>query len=131
MDKNSTQRSTLYQILLTSALTVTSLYAFSQEVIKGKISNNGLPLSSVTVKNISNNTSTKSLEDGSFNIPASSGINKLVVSYIGFTTQTKEITISQGIEGLVNFELSSVSLDEVVVIGSRAQGRSNLQTSPL
>lgn len=128
MDKNSTQRSTLYQILLTSALTVTSLYSFSQEVIRGKVSNNGIPLSSVTIRNTSNNTSTKSLEDGSFNIPASSGVNTLVVSHIGFTTQTKEITISQGTEGLINFELSSVSLDEVVVIGSRAQGRSNLQT---
>lgn len=58
------------------------------------------------------------------NVPA--GTYTLKVSYIGYTAQTKEVTVVVGRNAQVDFVLlpQNESLDEVVIIGDRLRGQS-------
>jgi TonB-dependent receptor len=58
------------------------------------------------------------------NVPA--GTYTLKVSYIGYTAQSKEVTVVANQNGQVNFVLlpQNESLDEVVIIGDRLRGQS-------
>ena len=91
-------------------------------VIKGT-DGAGLPGVTVLIKGTSNGSTTDL--DGKYTVSAPSDA-KLVISYIGFGTQ--EIPINgQSIIDVV-MEEEATQLSEIVVVGSRSQGRTKLET---
>src|SRR5690606_2370875 len=63
---------------------------------------------------------------GAYTIDITANTKSITVSYVGYKSVTKNIT--EAINNVLNFDLDATSLDEVVVVGSRAVPRSNLET---
>lgn len=102
----------------------------AQENVTGKVldeQNQPLPGASVYWLNTTIGTSTDG--DGTFSIPYSPEYKKLVVSYIGFTTDTLDIDAPQNITHILKSS-SGETLDNVVVDRTRKSlQRSSLQTA--
>lgn len=97
-------------------------------VISGKITDmdGNFSLPGATVKLNVGNKYTVSDQIGDFeflNVPA--GNYTVEVLYIGYQTQTQEISVEEGKTAIINFKLSSGSenLSEVVVVGDRMKGQ--------
>ena len=99
--------------LFFTAFLLQSFILFSQQNITGTVTDStGVPLpgASISIENTSVGTTTDF--DGNFSIEATIG-DQLVVSYIGYTAKTLEVTSS-----VISIVLdSSNELDEVVVTG--------------
>jgi iron complex outermembrane receptor protein len=108
-----------------------SLPGFAQN-LRGKVSdaNSGqsLPGVAVLVENTTQGTSTDNI--GNYNLTLQPGTYRIQFSFIGYTTQTKEVTITTS-DVTINVSLieSTLSLNDVVVVGSRStQIRSSVET---
>jgi len=111
------------KILIILALFATTLMS-AQNVLTGTVTGtDGQPIPGANVVLQDSNQGTTTDFDGNFSINASSG-DVVVVSYIGFATQTIEI-INQTTLGVV-LEASASELDEVVIVGYGTQLKSNL-----
>lgn len=111
------------KILIILALFATTLLS-AQNVLTGTVTGtDGQPIPGANVVLQDSNQGTTTDFDGNFSINASSG-DVVVVSYIGFATQTIEIT-NQTTLGVV-LEASASELDEVVIVGYGSQLKSNL-----
>ena len=111
------------KILIILALFATTLLS-AQNVLTGTVTGtDGQPIPGANVVLQDSNQGTTTDFDGNFSINASSG-DVVVVSYIGFATQTIEIT-NQTTLGVV-LEASASELDEVVIVGYGTQLKSNL-----
>ncbi len=67
--------------------------------------------------------------DGNYTISVDPGTYKVVASYVGFSTQAQTVTVGAGEDVTLNFNLSEgVLIDEVVVTGTRASNRTNLDS---
>jgi len=111
------------KILIILALFATTLLS-AQNVLTGTVTGtDGQPIPGANVVLQDSNQGTTTDFDGNFSINASSG-DVVVVSYIGFATQTIEI-INQTTLGVV-LEASASELDEVVIVGYGTQLKSNL-----
>jgi len=115
--------------LLLIALFLVSAFSFSQD-LKGKITdastaNQSLPGASVQWLNTQIGTSTD--ENGEFSIPYKPEFTQLVISFVGFKTDTLTVNSSD----FISHSLSQTkSLDEVVINKARKSlQRSNLQTA--
>lgn len=111
------------KILIILALFATTLLS-AQNVLTGTVTGTDeqpIPGANVVLQDSNQGTTTDF--DGNFSINASSG-DVVVVSYIGFATQTIEIT-NQTTLGVV-LEASASELDEVVIVGYGSQLKSNL-----
>lgn len=96
-----------------------------EKQISGVVSNErGLLLSGVTVKVVGNNLSTASNAKGEFLIRYNTLPLELSFSYLGYDSQT--ITVSNGTKLNVKMNVSSSTLDDVVVIGFGEQKRADL-----
>ena len=60
--------------------------------------------------------------EGNFSFQLERGTYTLVASYVGYESQTKEITVADRPVG-VNFNLETIQLDEVSIIGDVARSR--------
>lgn len=115
--------------LLLIALLLVSTFSFSQE-LKGKITeattaNQSLPGANIQWLNTQIGTSTD--ENGEFSIPYNSENTKLVISFVGFETDTLTVNSSEYIKHSLT---QTKSLDEVVINKERKSlQRSNLQTA--
>lgn len=93
--------------------------------IKGKVTDqkggSGIPGVSVLIQGTNNGTITDN--DGNYNINVAAGSYQLVVSFIGYTTQTIPVTVEGQKEVNVALVEGASILDEVVVTGSRGGGR--------
>jgi iron complex outermembrane receptor protein len=99
------------------------------QTIKGKVtdsSGEGLPYMNIVEKGTTNGTTTD--DNGEFSIAVGNLPATLVVSSVGFTT--KEVTVSTDAYVTIAVNEDNVSLDEIVVTGSRTPARSNTK-SPL
>ncbi|MDR6967718.1 TonB-dependent receptor [Flavobacterium arsenatis] len=103
-------------------------FAQKNGVISGKITDldGNFSLPGATIKLNVGNKYTVSDQIGDFeflNVPA--GNYTVEVLYIGYQTQTQEISVEEGKTAVINFKLSSGSenLSEVVVIGDRMKGQ--------
>ena len=97
--------------------------AMLAQTIKGKVtdkSGNTIPYMNVLVKGTSTGTTTN--DAGEFSLAVKSLPVTLVVSSMGFETKTVKVTNSDFITIVVNED--NVSLEEIVVIGSRNPNRS-------
>ena len=111
------------KILIILALFATTLLS-AQNVLTGTVTGtDGQPIPGANVVLQDSNQGTTTDFDGNFSINASSG-DVVVVSYIGFATQTIQIT-NQTTLGVV-LEPSASELDEVVIVGYGTQLKSNL-----
>lgn len=109
-------------------MTGLSVYAQKNGVISGKITDNdgNFSLPGATVKLGENNRYTISNQTGDFeflNIPA--GTYEVEVLYLGYQTQSQQVTVEEGKHAVINFVLISGSstLDEVVVVGDALRGQ--------
>jgi len=110
-------------LILIIALFATS-FAFSQQVTGNITDESSEPLLGVSI--IVKGTATGAVTDfdGNYTISASDG-DVLVFSYVGFDTQ--EITVSGSTLNIVM--VSGVSLDEIVLVGTRNPGRTAINSA--
>jgi iron complex outermembrane receptor protein len=93
------------------------------QTIKGKVTDTSgltLPFMNILIKGTSNGTTTNDL--GEFSIKVKSLPTTLVISSMGFETETLEVITNSYLTIVVNED--NVSLREIVVIGSRNPNRS-------
>ena len=96
--------------------------------IKGRVTDSDgqpLPGASVLEKGTINGVSTDF--DGKFTIELTDENAVLLVSYLGYTT--KKIVVADQTYLNLSLEENAAGLDEVVIVGSRSQGRSKLKTT--
>ena len=112
--------------LLFLIVTILCFAGFSQNTVSGIIKDSeGSPLPGVTILVKGTNTGNITDMDGKFTVGATSN-SVLVISYVGF--KTKEIPIEgQSALDITLFEDAS-QLSEIVVLGSRSQGRTKIET---
>src|SRR4051812_30501504 len=114
----------LFALSLLSCITVSS---FAQE-IKGRITESGTlrSIPGVTIAAGSKGTATN--EKGEYSLKLNPGDNTVVVSSVGYTSQTFRISLASGetknLDAVLAF--SSSDLSELVVTGSRSTGRTKL-----
>lgn len=115
-------------LLLLFVMAGLSGYAQKNGVISGKITDHdgNFSLPGATVKLGESNRYTISNQTGDFeflNIPA--GTYQVEVLYLGYQTQSQQVTVEEGKHAVINFVLTSGSstLDEVVVVGDALRGQ--------
>jgi len=118
------------KLLLISLLSVVSSALFAQEkVISGKITakedGQGIPGANISVQGSSKGT--VSAVDGSYRINLATSENTLVVSFIGYVTQTIQVGERSIVD--VVLEEDDKVLEEVVVVGYGVQKKSDLTGS--
>lgn len=114
--------------MLLLLITGFSVYAQKAGVISGKIvdAEGNFSLPGATVRLAESNRYTVSNQTGDFeflSIPA--GSYKVEVLYLGYQTQSLDVTVEEGKHAVVNFILTSGSetLTEVVVVGDALRGQ--------
>ncbi len=97
-----------------------ALVAQEMGSIRGTVTASGTPLSYANVLVSGTQKGASAAEDGTFYIEGIPfGTHKIVVSYTGFQSQIKEITINNNQEVFLTFALvEDSSLDEVVITGT-------------
>ncbi len=107
----------LYMFLLFFAMSYVALEA---QTLRGTVTDDqGEALISATVVIEGTTIGTVTDFDGNYALDLDPGTHTIVVSYVGYTTQTQIVNVQQGRDEQLNFELGEDSelLDEVVVIG--------------
>ena len=97
-------------------------------VVRGS---DGAPLAgaSVTVQGVANRGVTAAT-DGNYSITLKPGTYNVVASFVGYTSSTQPAAITEGGTTTLDFSLAVGGIgDEVVVIGSRAQPRTRIETA--
>jgi len=112
------------QFLFVTVLTLFSTVAFSQSTIKGKIIdgdlNSPLPGANVIVKGTTNGATSNF--DGNFTLQAASNSGEIVISYVGYISQTVAFNGNTDL-GTITLESSDVGLDEIMIVASVAVDR--------
>lgn len=100
-----------------------------QKIVSGKITDNnkGEALVGATIleKGTKNTTSTK--EDGSFSLPVSGTNPTLVISYAGY--ETREVPVNNQTAVSIALTVSSLALNEVVVVGYGTLNKKEVSSS--
>ncbi|MCX3267223.1 SusC/RagA family TonB-linked outer membrane protein [Pedobacter agri] len=115
----------LMKLVLPSLLLVfLSTAAFAQTVIRGTISDDDkLPMAGATIQVAGTSTKTQSDAEGRYQIMVPSLTAKLIVSFVGFETQTVNVNN----QTVINVTLKSLNnLDAVVVVGYASVKKSDL-----
>jgi len=101
-----------------------SITAFAQTVVKGIIyDNDKLPLVGATIQVAGTNVKAQTDAEGKYQIAVPSATSKLIVSFVGFESQT----VSVNNQTLVNVTLASLNnLDAVVVVGYASVKKNDL-----
>ncbi|WP_405292820.1 TonB-dependent receptor [Algibacter sp. Ld11] len=102
------------------------MFSYAQQVVKGNISDaSGIPIAGVNVVEKGTTNGAISDFDGNFSI-AANGNATLVFSYVGY--DSKEIEINNRTNIKVTLD-DGVSLDEVMLVGSRSPKRTAIDTA--
>jgi iron complex outermembrane receptor protein len=103
--------------------------AFSQSKIKGNITSDDGALFGVSVSIDGSLKGDVTDFDGNYSIDIEPGTYKVIASYVGYTTQAQTVTVAEGEEETLDFNLSEgILVDEVVITGTRASNRTNLES---
>ena len=112
------------QFLCITVLTLFSTVMYAQSTITGKIIdgdlNSPLPGANVIVKGTTNGTTTNF--DGDFSITAKSSSGEIVISYVGYVSQTIAFNGDTDL-GSIIMKSSNVGLDEIMIVASVAVDR--------
>jgi len=120
-------KKSLTKLKILTFLLFIPIITWSQTTVSGKIVNTkgeGIPFVTVIEEGTSNGTTSD--ESGTFNFKVSKLPTNLVASFIGFKTQTINITSTSGIT--ISLIEESIGLDEVIVTGNRAKPRTVLDS---
>lgn len=110
-------------------LLLTTMLAYSQSTIKGVVTDEDEPLFGVSIVIDGTNQGTFSDLDGSYSLTVDPGTYKVVATYVGYNTTAQSVTVGSGETVTLDFNLSQgVLIDEVVVTGTRAANRTNLES---
>lgn len=122
------------QIYKTYTLKINTLFLFTlltvnvfaqTQKLTGLVQSNNENILGATVRT-NDGISQSTDAQGTYTIDITANTKSITVSYVGYKSVTKNIT--EAINNVLNFDLDATSLDEVVVVGSRAVPRSNLET---
>ncbi len=112
------------QFLCVVVVTLFTTFAYTQTTIKGKIidgdMNAPLPGANIIVKGTSNGASTNF--DGDFTLTTESNSGEIVISYVGYVTQTVAFSGDTDL-GTITLASNDVGLDEIMIIASVAVDR--------
>ena len=116
-------------LLLLMTMMVNTIFA--QSIIKGKITDsNGENLIGVTVLVTGSTDGTLTDLNGDYKLELPAGEYDLKVSYVGYKEQTTSVVLVDKEVYMLNFLLSiKTPLSEIVVIGSRNENRTALETA--
>jgi len=105
--------------------------AFAQAIIKGVVTNaSGQPLPGTTVIVEKDNRGTTTDNRGEYTITTTAGKKLLIFSYVGYNTL--EVSVVAQATGTTTFNVkmnANTELSEVTVTGSRAIGRTRIETA--
>jgi iron complex outermembrane receptor protein len=106
------------------------IVVFSQGALSGTVKGNGSPLGSVSV--VVNNTGkgTTTDNEGKYSISLPAASYKVSFSILGFVTKSIDVTLAEGEQKILDIELEQVntSLEELIIVGTRALPRSSANT---
>jgi iron complex outermembrane receptor protein len=127
MNKTSTFR---YPAMLLFSLLIT-VGAFAQAVIRGTVRNAaGQALSGASVLLLNEKNGTTTDNTGAYTLNVAPGKHTLVISYVGLAGQRIDVTASASSPLLQDIRLAAAGdLSEVTVTGSRAPGRTRIETA--
>nr|WP_276904861.1 TonB-dependent receptor plug domain-containing protein [Pedobacter kyonggii] len=109
-------------ISLSFLILLSSTAAFAQITVKGIIyDTDKMPLAGATLQITGTNTKTQSDAEGKYQITAPNGTSRLMVSFVGYESQT----VSINNQTLLNITLSSLNNLEAVVVVGYASVRKN------
>jgi len=108
------------KIIIVTIVLLINTFCFAQATLKGNVSADGLPLvqANVLVKKVNKSVVTDDQGNYTF-INLTAGEYEIAVSYTGFRTEKKSVTIIDSTETTLDFELrENNALDEVVITGT-------------
>ena len=113
-----------------SVLCMVSLFSLSAQnaTLKGTIKDKkGEPVIGANIMTAPGNQGTVTDFNGAYSLSLAAGSYKITTSYIGFTTQINNLTLSAGETKMMDFTMEddNVALGDVVVVGSRTAPRSS------
>ena len=111
-------------------LLVCFAYLVQAQSISGNITEDGLPLIGVSVSVDGTTNGTTTDLDGNYSLSVDPGTYNITASYVGYSSLTQSVTVGSGENATLDFNMSSgVLVDEVVVTGTRASNRTNLDSA--
>ncbi|MBT8189861.1 MAG: TonB-dependent receptor [Bacteroidia bacterium] len=115
--------------LLTLCFCMLIGFTVQSQTISGTVTEDGVPLIGVSVSIDGTTTGTVTDLDGYYSLSVEPGNYNMTASYVGFSTVTKPVSVSAGQDVTLDFTLSSgIMVDEIVVTGTRANNRTNLES---
>ncbi len=113
------------KLWLTIFMLIISQQIFAQQIITGKVTDaKGIPVDGATISNKTSKHVTTSLKDGSFKINASLK-DVLEISSVGMKTTTLTV---KGNTVSVSLEQTTADLQEVIMVGTRRNGRTKTES---
>lgn len=110
-------------ILATALMVVLSLFSlavFAQGTIKGKVTDGSslepLPGANIVIKGTTTGTITNSSGEFSLNVPSNKGT--ILISFVGYETKSVNYDLARTSDLNVILESESLSVDDIVIIGS-------------
>jgi len=115
--------------LLLLTFIVCSAFIVQAQSVSGTVTEDGLSLIGVSVSVDGTTIGTVTDLDGNYMLKVDAGTYDITASYVGYSSMTQSVTV--GSENVtLDFNLSSgVLVDEVVVTGTRASNRTNLESA--
>ncbi|GAB3899734.1 TonB-dependent receptor [Larkinella knui] len=103
------------------------------QTVRGRVTDaaSGRPIRGVSIVGLNTQTGTTTDANGSYSLRLSPGSHTLRYSFVGYETRSEPVQIQDETTVSINISLteSRASLNEVIVVGSRAQtARTNIQT---
>ncbi|WP_263789910.1 TonB-dependent receptor [Salinibacter sp.] len=106
--------------------------AQSSATVQGRVvdAETGAPLAGANVQVLGTQRGTSADTDGQYRVRVAPGDLRLRASFVGYSAETEQLRVEAGETYTFDFELAPGStLDDVVVVGSRGQSRSALQSA--
>ena len=121
---------TLIKTIILAAIVLSCLPAIAQS-IKGKVTSEGSPVPSASVAVKPGGKGTTTDNNGSYRITLSPGTYSVTFSATGYTEETQNFTLGAGEEKTIDVVLnvSRLTLEDIVLTGSRALPRSSANTA--
>ena len=103
---------------------------FGQATVSGTVTDGDQPLFGATVSAAGTGVGAVTDADGNYSFEIPAGDYKLVVSYVGYNQLARNITVFDGDAVDLDFDMvGGVLFDEIVVTGTRASNRTNLESA--
>ncbi len=119
-------------LLAMGGLGLSTAHAQSTATIEGRVvdAETGDPLVGANLQAVGTERGTATNAEGRYSLSVPAGSVTLRASFVGFTARQQELTLEAGQTYEVDFSLPPGStLEDVVVVGSRGQGRSALRSA--